>query len=82
MPGVRKGTLSKATFASRPSSVQSSAVACWVSALHAHCDMSTATTLPAQCECHKAYKRHRHSDCQTMQLHFQNNPAKPIHSTD
>ena len=44
-------TRSKATFTTRPSSLHRSAVACCVSALHAHCDMSTATTLPAGSIC-------------------------------
>ena len=48
--GQQEFTLSKAIFTTRPSSVHSSAVACWVVAWHAHRDMSTATTLPAsQC---------------------------------
>ena len=45
--GQQELTLSKATFTTRPSSVHSSAVACWVVAWHAHREMSTATTLPA-----------------------------------
>ena len=45
--GQQELTLSKATFTTRPSSVHSSAVACWVMAWHAHRDMSTAATLPA-----------------------------------
>ena len=65
----KRGTLSKATLATRPSSVQSSAVACWVSALHAHCDMSTATTLPARCDSHKAHNRRNYSNFKTLPWH-------------
>ena len=82
MPGGRRGTLSKATLATRPSSVQSSAVACWVSALHAHCDMSTATTLPAQCESCNAYETRSHPECQAVPLHVQNNSGSLVHLLD